>query len=104
MNEETMKQWNALMAEFNKRNVEIIAKGSDELYKLDVEYRKTKANLEARKHEFLAQIKREQREAAEAYIEACRQAKIRVSRAKRQNEADRQEAYTKFKLEHQDET
>lgn len=104
MNEETMKQWNALMAEFNKRNEEIIAKGSDELYKLESEYRKTKADFDARKHEFMAQIKREQREAAEEYIEACRQTKIRVSRAKRLNEADRQEAYMKFKLGHQGET
>lgn len=103
MNEETMKQWNALMAEYNKRNEEIITKGSDELYKLEVEYRKTKANIEDRKREFLAQIKCEQREATEAYIEECRQAKIRISRAKRQNEADRQEAYMKFKLEHQGE-
>ena len=104
MNEETMKQWNALMAEYNKRNEEIIAKGSDELHKLEVEHRRTKAEFEARKHEFMAQLKREQREAVEAYIEACRQAKIRVSQAKRQNEADRQEAYMKFKLEHQGET
>lgn len=104
MNEETMKQWNALHAEYNKRNAEIIAKGSDELYKLEVEYRRTKADFDARKHEFMAQLKREQREAAEAYIEACRQAKIRVSNAKRQNEAGRQEAYMKFKLEHQGET
>lgn len=104
MNEETMKQWNALMEKYNKRNAEIIAKGSDELYNLEVEYRRTKDNLEARKHEFMAQIKREQREASEAYIKECRQAKIRVSCAKRQNEADRQEAYMKFKLEHQGET
>lgn len=56
MNEETMKQWNALMTEYNKRNEEIIAKGSDELNKLEVEYRRTKANFETLKHEFLAQI------------------------------------------------
>lgn len=104
MNEETMKQWNALMAEYNKRNEEIITKGSDELNKLEVEYRRTKANFETCKNEFLAQLKREQREATETYIEECRQAKIRVSRAKRQNEADRQAAYMKFKLEHQGET
>lgn len=104
MNKETMKQWNALISEYNKRNAEIIAKGSDELNKLEVEYRRTKANFEARKYEFMAQLKREQREATEAYIESCRQAKIRVSQAKRQNETDRQEAYMKFKLEHQGET
>lgn len=104
MNEETMKQWNALISEYNKRNAEIIAKGSDELNKLEVEYRRTKADFETRKYEFMAQLKREQREATEKYIEECRQAKIRVSRAKRQNEAGRQEAYMKFKLEHQGET
>lgn len=102
MNEETMKQWNALLAEYNKRNEEITVKGSDDLNDLDVEYRRTKADFDARKHEFMAQLKREQSEAAEAYLEKRRQIKIRISCEKRVNESERQQAYMKFKLEHQE--
>lgn len=102
MSEETMKQWNALIAEYNERNEEITVKCSENLNELDVEYRKSKANFEARKYEFIAQLKREQREATEAYMEERRQIKIRTSREKRQLEAERQAAYLKFKLEHQE--
>lgn len=100
MDTETMKQWNALIVEYNERTAKINIEFSNKRKELEDEHRKAKAELEQRKHDFIYKMKLEQNAMSQKYIDAYREVVEKKCDAKRAVEAERQAAYLKFKLEH----